>query len=110
MRPNATFSHTSSESNKADALEQHAELAHHRLALGAAEVHGLDAVDLDRAGVGLQEAQDALHQHRLAAARAADHDEAFADPHIEIDAVEHELRPERFFQAAHGDLGHVAHG
>src|SRR5476649_1424293 len=55
------------------ALEQHAELAHHFLAAAVAQPHRLDAVDLDRSGVGPDEAQDALQQHRLAGARTADH-------------------------------------
>ena len=49
-------------------------------AAAVAEIDRLLAVDLDRAAVGLHQAEDALQQHRLAGARAADHHQRFARP------------------------------
>ena len=80
------------------ALEQHAEFAHQPVAGGAAQPDRLDAVDPDRAGIGPEQAEDALDQHRFAGAGAADDDEALAGAAGDIDAVEHALAPERLAQ------------
>ena len=78
-RPKATFSQTGRLSNRARALEQHAELgAHAAHAPGATAPTTSCAVDLDRAASGSSDAEDALDQHRLAGARAADHDQRLA--------------------------------
>ncbi len=87
------------------ALEQHAELAHDAVAVAGAEADSFLAVDLDRPGVGLHQPDDVLDQHRLAGARPADHDQGFAAPQLQVDAVEHQLRPEALAQAADRDLG-----
>src|SRR5260221_5577829 len=91
------------------ALEQHAEFAHQLLALAGREVGDLLAVDRDRAGIGLDEAEDAFQHHRLAGAGAADDDDALAHADVEIDAVEYPLRPEGLAQAPHRYLGCAAH-
>ena len=67
------------------------------------------AVDLDDAGIRRDQAEDAFDQHRLAGAGAADHHHAGAGHDVEIDAVQHLLVAERFFQAADADfrLGHL---
>ena len=69
--------------------------------------HRLLAVDQDRAGVGLHQTQDALQQHRLAGARAADHHHGFAGLDVEVDAAQHLLGAERLGDAGELDLaGH----
>ena len=89
----------------ARALEQHAEFAASALRARRARSAGdLLAVDLDRAGIGLEQAEDAFDQHRFAGARAADDDEALAGAAVEIDAVEHDLAPERLAQPRYRDL------
>src|SRR3546814_6521880 len=52
----------------------------------------------------MQQPEDALQQHRLAAARAADHQHRFAGLDVEVYAVEHDLGAERLGEAADGDL------
>src|SRR3546814_7246929 len=79
---------------------QHAELAQHAFALATAHADHLFAVDLDAARVRRQQAQDAFQHHRLAGARPADDHQRFAFAHVEIDAVEDMLRPERLLEAA----------
>ena len=74
---------------------------------GAVGPHHLLAVDPDRADVGLEQAQDALDQHRLAGARAADDDERPAGRHVEVDALQDPLRPEALGEPADHDLGGV---
>ncbi len=86
-------------------LEQHAELLHHLLALAPRQARHLLAVDLDRARIGLEDAEDALEQHRLAGARAADHHHRFGLADLEIEAVQHVLRAEALVQVADPDLG-----
>ena len=90
------------------ALEQHAELAHHVGALAIAEAGRLLAVDLDRAAVGPHQAEDAFQQHRLAGARAADHDDRFAGRDVEVDAAQHLLGAEGLVDAAQRDLGRAS--
>src|SRR5262249_22373552 len=64
-------------------------------AAGAVVVADLDAINADRAlVVGLQQV-DAAEQRGLAAARGADHHHHLAPGHVEVDAVEDAVRPER---------------
>ena len=69
-------------------------------------VHGDDvlAVDPDVAGVGLEQAHEVLHQHRLALPRAADDDVDLAALDVEIDALQHLVRAEALLDAADADL------
>ena len=98
IRPNATFSQTLKRIEQRAALEQHAEFAYQPVAGGAAQPDSLDPVDPDRAGIGPEQADDALDQHRFAGAGAADDDETLAGAAGDIDAVEHGLAPERLAQ------------
>lgn len=86
-------------------LEQHAELAHDFFALATRHLGDFLAIDLDRAGVRRDDAQDAFDQHRLAGARAADDDHRFADADVEIEAVQDHFGAERLLQSANADLG-----
>ena len=67
------------------------------------------AIDLDHAGVGFENAEDAFDQHRLAGAGPADHHNRFAGGDIEIDAAQHLLFTEGFGDAAQPDFGNVVH-
>src|SRR5205823_3761829 len=75
---------------------------------GPGEPDNFLPVDPDRAGVGLKQAEDAFEHHRLAGAGAADHDDALPFADVEVDAVEHQFRPEALPEAAHLDLAHRA--
>ena len=70
------------------ALEQHAELAHEIVAVGAAEVGGVLAVDEHGALIRLDDADDAFEQDRFAGARTADHHQRLAGRDLQVDAVE----------------------
>ena len=85
--PKATFSQTRSESNRAPPWNSMPNLRMTSVRLAVAEADGLLAVDLDRAAVGPHQAEDAFQQHRLAGARAADHDHRFARRDVEVDAA-----------------------
>src|SRR6185312_6133327 len=87
------------------ALEQHAEFLHQRFAMAARQRRDFLSVDLDRAGIGIDQAEDAFDGDGFARARAADDDDAFLMADIEIDTVEHGLAPEGFLQAADRNLG-----
>jgi hypothetical protein len=87
------------------ALKQHAELAHHPAAIAVGEADHLLTIDPDRSLLRAHEAKDALQQHRLAAAGAADYDHRFLLLHVEVDALQDLLRPEGLDDAAQGDLG-----
>ena len=63
------------------------------------------AVHLDAAGVGLDQAEDTLQQHGLAAAGAADDDHGGAGHDVEVDAVQHLFGAERLAESADADLG-----
>jgi len=52
------------------------------------------AVEPDRAGLGPQQAEDALQQHRLSGAGPADDDQRFAGSDGKIDSGQHPLRAE----------------
>src|SRR6266850_2041849 len=54
--------------------------------------------------IGPKQAENAFQQHRLAGARAADHHHRFARRHVEVDALQHFLGPERLGDAAQRDL------
>ena len=104
-RRKATFSQTARLSNRAAALEQHAEFRHQPGALAAGEAHRVPPVDGDLAAIGADQAQDAFQRHRLAGARPADDDQRLAGRYVEIDAREHRFGPEALLQATHADLG-----
>ena len=87
-------------------LEQHADPAHGGLARRAV-VGQLLAVDGHAAGIGAQQAEQALEHHRLADAGAADDHHRFPGAHLEVEAVQHHLAGERLAEAAQGDLGLV---
>src|SRR5690606_11276791 len=85
--------------------EQHAGVALEVLAVGRVRRAGSHAEDVDVAVVGRAQADDRAHQHRLAAARAADHPEDLALAHVDVEAVVHHLGTEAVDQAAHADDG-----
>jgi hypothetical protein len=85
-------------------LEQHADFRADRLTRAAALGEDVDAVDLDGAGVWLDQAEDAFDQHRFAGAGTADHHHRGAFGDIEIDAVQHYFIAERLAQAAQADF------
>ncbi len=89
-------------------LEQHAGVALDLLARGAVVTARVQAEDLDLPGLGNLQPQDGAHQHRLAAARAADHAEDLAAAHVQVQAVVHGLFAEAVDQAADLDDGIVA--
>src|SRR5687767_13590024 len=91
------------------ALEQHAELVHDLFALAGRHARDLVAVDLDRALVRLHQADDALDQHRLAGARAADHHQRLALRHVEVEVPQHHLAAEGFAQSPDLDFEVAAH-
>ena len=86
-------------------LEQHAELGQHPGAIGTAQMDGRLAIDQDLAAVWTQQAQDAFQQDGLAAAGAADDDDALALLDLQIDALQHLLAAEGLAQALDDDLG-----
>ena len=88
------------------ALEQHAELLHDLLARAArrAPITSSPSISIEPRS-GSQDAEDALQQHRLAGARAADHHDQLALGDVEIDAVQHLLGAEALVQVADADLG-----
>ena len=105
-RPKATFSQTGRLSNSAPFWNSMPMRARTRLGLAAvACASTFCAVDLDDAGVRLQQPEHAFQQHRLAGAGAADHHHRGAGRHVEIDAVQHHLVAEGLAQAADADLG-----
>ena len=75
-----------------------------RLSSIVVERHDVLAVDPDVAAVGLEQAHEVLHQHRLALPRAADDDVDLAALDVEIDAAQHLVRAERLLDAANADL------
>src|SRR5690606_29080863 len=87
------------------ALEEHPELGVHALALARREMHDVLSVDLDRAAIGVNDAEDRLEEHRLAGAGAADDDERLAAPDIEIHPLQHLLAAEALVQIANFDFG-----
>ncbi len=64
-----------------------------------------DAVHLDRAGVGPQQADDVLQEHALARARAADDHQRLGRGHVEAQPVQHHLGAEGLAEIADVDLG-----
>ena len=90
-RPKATFSQTGRLSNSAPFWNSMPIRERAASALVAGQRQDILAVDLDAAGVGLDQAEDAFQQHRLAGAGAADHHHGGARHDVEVDAVEHEL-------------------
>ena len=79
------------------ALEQHAEFLVDAFPIPCRNADHLFAVDLDAAArVRRQETEHAFDQDRFAGARTADDDQRFADAHVQIDAVQHDLRTEGF--------------
>ncbi len=85
-------------------LEGHAELAPELGERAVVEPGDRHAVDLDRAGVGLQQPDDVLQEHALARPRGADDDHRLALGDVEVDAVQHHLGAERLLETPDGDL------
>jgi hypothetical protein len=85
-------------------LEQHAEAGKKRVAVARGRILPIDP---DGAGIGAQQPQNALQQHRLAGARAADDHHAFAARNRQVDAAQHRLGPEGPRHASH--LDHRGH-
>src|SRR4029079_12458666 len=91
-------------------LKRHAEAPAKAGQLLAVQLADRDAVDLDRAAVGPQKADDVLEHHALAGARAANHHHRLAVAHLEIGAVEHDLRTEALVHSPKRNLdGRLAH-
>lgn len=84
-------------------LKQHAGVPGDVLAVGEPARARVRAQHLDAAGIGIAQAQDAAHQHRLAGARTANHAEDFAAPHIQIQVFVHGLATETVGEPAHGN-------
>ena len=80
---------------------------HDLLAGTAADADHVLAVDQDRAPIGLEQAEHALQQHRLAGAGAADHHHRLALGDVEIDAGQHLLGAKALVQVADADLERV---
>jgi hypothetical protein len=83
------------------ALEQHAEAREKGIAVALGDVR---AIQLDRAAVRFDKAEDAFEKDGFSGARAADHNEALAGLHGQVDAAQHLLGAEGF-----GDLGEPDH-
>ena len=66
-------------------LEDHLHVAAHRAQLALRQPRDVGAVERDRAGARLEQAQDRAAERRLAAARFADEAERLAAPDLEID-------------------------
>ena len=77
-------------------LERHPELAAQSVALAGRCGPQVLPVDLDRAGVRLQEADDVFQKDALADSRLSDEHERFALLDLEIEADENFLRAEAF--------------
>ena len=75
-------------------LEEHAELAADAVEVLLAHADDLLAVDPDLTGVGAQQPDDVLQQHRLAGARRAQDGGDLALRHVEGDVLEHRVRAE----------------
>ncbi len=86
-------------------LEQHADAVAQRLPLPPRQLQDVDAVDLDRALVGLDQPEDAFDGDGLAGAGAAEDDEALPGRDVEVDAIQHLLAAEGLLHAAHADFG-----
>ena len=72
--------------------------------LAVAEPDRFLTIDLDRAGIGPQQAQDALQKHRLSGAGTADHHHRLAARDVEVDALQDLLGAERLGDAAKRDF------
>ena len=81
-------------------LKQHAEAREQRLALAARRVVPVDG---DAAAVGGDEPEDALQQHRLARARAADDHHRAALGHMQAGAAQHGSAVKILVQLGEGD-------
>ena len=84
-------------------LEQYAGAALDVQAILGIARAAVDAEDFDLAIVGFAQADDRTHQHRLAAARAADHADDLAAPHVEVEVLMHHLFAELIAQPADFD-------
>src|SRR5690606_7036487 len=67
------------------------------------------AVDLDAAGIGFDDAEDAFDQHRFAGAGTADDHQRFALLDIQTDAVKYDFFAEGFFDVSKFDFRSVLH-
>ena len=74
------------------ALKQHAEFGHQASTRRRAHVTGRFAVDLDSAGVSRHEAEQAFQQHRLTAARTANHNHRLRTANLKVDAPQNLFR------------------
>jgi len=92
------------------ALKQHADHRTRPFRILPRQGQHVATIDLDAAGVGLDQSEDALQQHRLPAAGPADHHQRGSWRDVEVDAVQHYLGPEGLLEAANPHLGVHAHG
>jgi hypothetical protein len=87
------------------ALEQDSPALADRLQRGIVAVEHRLAEHPHLALVGLLQADDRAHQHRLAGSRAADHAEYLALAHVEVEALVDDLLAEAVAEALHLDDG-----
>ena len=70
----------------------------------------IDAVDLDCALVGREQADHVAQQNALARPGATEQHDRLGFAHVEVDAAQHVLRPEALVHAAQPDLCGLARG
>jgi hypothetical protein len=83
------------------ALEQHAPAAADVARLADVGAQHVAPEHADLARLGLLQADDRTHQHRLAGAGAAHHAENLAAPQVDLEALVHDLVAEAILEAAH---------
>ena len=88
------------------ALEEHAELAADRQEFPFVHRHNVLVLDQDFAALGLEQADQVLEQHALAAAAAADNDHRLALVDAKTDAIQDGVAAETLPQVA--DFNHSA--
>src|SRR4030095_7337213 len=92
-----------------DAVEQRRGLEHHGHSLADGEelllpeASEILPVEDNASLVGVHEPDEALEEHALAGARAADDGERLAPAHLEREVVEHDLRAEGLVEALEAD-------
>ena len=94
---------------KPNAAESVVNLGVDLIARAAVQADDLLAVDLDTAAIGIDQAEDAFQQHRLADPRSADDDHRFGGPNIEIEAAQYLVVAESNVQAENAYFWRLAH-
>ncbi len=74
---------------KCAALKQHAEAREIVIAGLALQPHNFLATDLDGAGIGAEDSENAFQHHGFSGAGAADHHKGMALRHGEAEAIQH---------------------